>query len=185
MFIKYTTNLFKNHALKYFIIALCEVVLLTISLFASCVVMDYASKYNGMQTESRYFVFSFSEIANSNINYANLTNDDIIAIKNAEDNLPLVAEMREKIYDFCEKSPVPISYLTADITGLEKNSYWLMMNYYPTYDDLVCYFTESYKEYWSLPFEALPTKEQYLNHEKVVILGTGSGMLLDTQNKNF
>lgn len=172
---KYLTNFIRKRPVEYVIIALCEIILIVISLFASCVLMDYYSQNNAIQYNAKYFTFSFNATANERFNLAALTEEESKAIAAAESALPCVSDMRERIYKFCDESPIAISRLTVYLEGLERNSYMKSVNYYPTYDDLVYEFTERYKESWSLSIDELPTKEQYMNHDKVVILGVGAG----------
>lgn len=170
MFPKYISNNFKKSKIKYIVIALCEVILLLISLFACGVLMNYVSEEEGAQYEAKRFTFSFLNL--DGINLDNPENAELI--KQELSKLPRAVDIREGLVEFCGKSPVEIDVLTEHISGMEKG-YNNRVQLFPTYDDLVYYYTEKFKKYWSLPKNVLPSKEQYLNREKVAIAGKASG----------
>ena len=170
MFLKYISYNFRKSKIKYIIIALSEVVLLLISLFACGVLMNYVSEKEGAQFEAKNFTFSFLNL--DGINMDNPEND--VLIKQEMSKLPRAADIRERLFEFCGKTPVEIDVLTEHIFG-SQNVYNNRVQLFQSYDDLLYYYTKKHKKYWALPKSSLPTEEQYLNREKVAIVGKASG----------
>lgn len=170
MFLKYISYNFRKSKIKYIAIVLSEVVLLLISLFACGVLMNYVSEKEGAQFEAKNFTFSFLNL--DGINLDNSENDDLI--KQEMSKLPRAADIRERLFEFCGKTPVEIDVLTEHIFG-SQNVYNNRVQLFQSYDDLMYYYTEKHKKYWTLPKSSLPTEEQYLNREKVAIVGKASG----------
>ncbi len=172
MFGKYIMNSIRKYPAKYIAIAVCEVVLLIISLFASCVLLEKLSDPGGgFVNLALDYSFSFSKLVGMSWPAGSKEAEEMIAADNA--NLPNITDMRERIYDFCNRSPIKIDYVGITPAGLEKNYYTSRIKYFPTYENLVYYFTEGCKPAWSAPKNMLPTEQQYLNKEKVVVLGMG------------
>ena len=72
-----------------------------------------------------------------------------------------ISEIRDDFNEFLEKMPVEISYITIHGRGND-----MEIIYFPDNDDMKAWFDD---------FESLDkafTEEQYLNHEKVAIVGT-------------
>ncbi len=180
MFLRYILNSIKKYPVKYAVIAICEVLILVISLFASCVLMNYSSEDEKKRAMS--FFFSFSKLDTVHITTNNLSEEDEAFIAEDFANLPYTTDMRERIYKFCEQSPIKINNVEIMLKGWEKNSYMINVHYFPAYEDLIYYFTESGKPDWSYPQNILPAEQQYLDKEKVIILGMGS---MHSQNGEY
>ena len=173
MFRIYLLNSMKKYYIKYAAIALSEIILLVVSLFALTVVLNYSSKNLGVNYASKFFEFSISKQDTMTYNSENLTEEEKELMAADFASLPYVSEMYDKVYEFCERCPVEIQCLFLKVRGTEKNYFWVEIVYFPTYEDLVRYFKEEQKPDYSLSEDQLPTREQYLNHEKTVILGKG------------
>ena len=168
MFLKYISNNFKKHKLKYIVMALCEIVLLLISLFACCSVMNYVTEQEGAQYDAKDFEFCFPNIDGMNL----VTEKD--KIEEEISKCPNAVDIRDRLYEFCRQIPVEIEVLDVGISKC-KYDYIPRVLYFQDYEDLVYFFTKKYKKYWTLSRDVLPTEEQYLNHEKVAIIGTFAG----------
>ncbi len=171
MFKKYIFNSIKKYPLKYVAIAICEVLLLVISLFSSCVLLERLSKTEA-ENPALLYSFSFSKLAGMSWSANSKEAKEMVATDTA--NLPNITNMRERIYELCSRSPIKIDYVGITPAGWEKNYYYTRIIYFPSYENLVYYFTESNKPAWSVPKNMLPTEQQYLNKEKVVVLGMGA-----------
>lgn len=167
MFGKYIMNSIRKYPAKYIAIAVCEVVLLIISLFASCVLLEKLSDPGGgFVNLALDYKFSFSKLVGMSWPAGSKEAEEMIAADNA--NLPYIPKFRERIYDFCSRSPIKIDYVDIYGGGFEKNEYCTDIIYFPTYENMVNRFTEEGKLICTLP-----TEQQYLDKEKVVILGLG------------
>ncbi len=158
MFKKYILNSFRKNPIRYVAIMLCEIVLLGVSLFASCTVMNYVIEKNYVVENAKGFTFSFPDVEG-------LNNDDP---KYAEEiaKCPEAESLRERIYEFCRRSPVELSYMSIRLAD-DKYKYTVTDYYFVTYDDLVDFYEKS----MSMSAGSYPTEEQYLNHEKVAVIG--------------
>lgn len=169
---KYLLNSLKYHPLKYSVLVICEIVTVVVSLVSSSIILDYAVENSGTSSQANCFTYSFNRLANEHYNLANLSAEEEAEIEQAKSELPYVTDLREKIYDFCENVP-EVFLIDFTLSGLDENVYFYESNYFPTYENMVYYFTEYNEKYWSLSADNLPTLEQYLSCDKVVILGTG------------
>lgn len=164
MFAQYITNLFKKHTLTYVVIAVCEVIMIVISMFALGVVLDYVSVNDLMrgntQSRAKSYIYSFGPPSGASVSEENAVNA-----------LPSAGVMRERIYEFCEKSPVKIKTMEVKLDYNLKYNYYHSVMYFQNYDEMVEYCTEN-----DVPLSSgsLPTMEQFTNHEKVVLLSTGA-----------
>ncbi len=165
MFGQYITNLFRKHSLMYAIIALCEVIMIVISLFALGVVLDYASINDLMrgntQLRAKSYIYSFEPLK-----------DGTLTEESALNALPSAKVIRGRIYEFCEKSPVKIENMEIRLDYNLKYNYYHSVMYFQSYNEMVEYCSANDVP---LTSDNLPTEEQFLNHEKIVLLSTGSG----------
>ena len=168
MFLRYILNSIKKYPVKYAVIAICEVLLLVISLLSSGIFMDRLSNLENTMNYATEYPISFSKLDVVHINIDNLSEEDKEFIADDFANLPDVTKMRERISEFCEKSPIKISYVDMSLNGWEKNAYRISVLYFSSYENLLYYFNEK-----SYPQNILPTEQQYLDKDKVVILGMG------------
>ena len=147
MFIKYLINSIKNNPLWYLLTVLCETALLLIVFCANGIFLD-ALANDSMQYE--------------NAKYFNLSLNKLLYTSKPED----------KAF---------IDNIFKDIEGVEFLSLWVATDdptlygaNYPTmfafdsYEDLEDFMYKNYK------LKNTPTRQQYENHEKVVIMGSSS-----------
>ncbi len=158
MVFKFISNNFKKFKIQYIMIFFCEIILLGVSLFASCTVMNYVIEKNYAVENAKGFTFSFPDAEGLS------PNDPKYAEK--IDKCPDAESLRERIYEFCRRSPVELSYVSIRLAD-NKYNYTVTDYYFVTYDDLVDFYEKS----MSMSAGTYPTEEQYLNHEKVVVLG--------------
>lgn len=171
MFGKYLINTLRKHTLTYAIIAICEVIMIVISMFALSVILEHASNnpYEIRQAYSKFFSYKFEiyDVSDHPI----LTEEEKAELLNTE-TLLKASVMRERIYEFCDKSPIKINNMNVGLDHMKYN-YWNMVMYFQTYEDMYKYLTEHKDN--PLPAGSLPTREQFENHEKIVLLSTGQG----------
>lgn len=173
VFGKYLLHLFKKHSLTYAIIAVCEVIMVVIALFSLCVILDFSS--NNDQNIAQYYAsrykYTFNPRTNLKSDDPSLTEEQKAEVKEAIAALPTAEVMRDRIYEFCEKSPIKIKIVEVSLNYMKYN-YFNTVMYFSTYEDMVNYCTKH-----EVPLEkaALPTEEQFLNREKLVLLSTGGG----------
>lgn len=79
------------------------------------------------------------------------------------------AELYEKLVEFSERSPVPLRNVELFPTDADTGKYNCspVFEFFPTYSDLKARFEEYATN--------LPTEQEYINKEKVVLLGKSSG----------
>ena len=148
----------------YAIIAICEMIMIVIALFALSVVLDYASVNDLMrgntQLRAKNYIYSFAPLK-----------DSVPLEESTINDLPSAKDMRSRIYEFCDKSPIEIENMEIRLDYNMKYNYYHSVMYFQSYDEMVEYCTGNEVP---LTSSELPTKEQFLNHEKVVLLATGA-----------
>lgn len=145
MFLKYIAKNARSRPLHYLILILCSVVSLVIAVIANGIMMgnivDSWADYNALLGD-----ISFSE-----------------PVK--------ISELRGDIYEFIEKSPVDLMYVsvtpTEESLGCKNLAIWC----FPTYDDLERWCSDH------IVLDNMYSEKQYNNHEKVAILGTVHDMM--------
>ena len=167
---KYLINTIRKHPLRYAVIAICEIIMIIIALFALSVILDYASdnENNLTQFYAKEYVYAFDIWENAEDD-PYLSEEDKAKMSNPE-SLPQASVMHSRIYEFCEKSPVKINRVALKL-GYMNNSYKNSVLYFQNYDDMLNYCTKQADP--PLSCDSLPTKEQFENNEKVLMLGTG------------
>lgn len=143
MFAKSFFQNVKHHPLRYVGIAMCEIILIVLSLIANGILLDSLAEYNGAKLWSRYFMFAFDPIDSS--------------------------ELRNKIYEFDQKCPMEMSEMLIGVINPEETDYTSALRYFSSYEDMVYYFKN--EKGFTFANGSVPTREQFENHEAVCIAG--------------
>lgn len=146
MFYKYISYNLKKHGLSYLMILLCGIISLCIMLCGSGIMMDsVASRQNYNRNETSVFTFNFSSA--------------------------IPAEtLEEKVEQFQAKLPYKFNRINLNLTGKQSIEY-----FYDVYHLYLFYDYEALASWMYDSFgterEQLPTYDEFVNKEKVVIVG--------------
>lgn len=147
MFVKYIVNSIKNNPLWYILTVLCEIALLLIVFCANGILL------NALANNTK---------ALENSNYFHLDLNETLTTSKPQDR-ELIDSIFEKVDDIEDM-------VLVVATGTDSSVYYSTFPFiraFASYEDME-YF---YKEYQELDKSNLPTRQQYENHEKVVIMG--------------
>ena len=146
MFFKYIFYNLKKHALSYLMILLCGMISLIIMLCGSGIMLDsVASRENYNRNETSVFTFNFSSAVPAET-------------------------LEEKVEKFQTKLPYKFNRINLNLTGKQSEEYF--------YDEYHLYLFPDYEGLASRMYDAfgtgreqLPTYDEFVNKDKVVILG--------------
>lgn len=151
MFLKFFVKSIKQKKLQYIILILCEVAMLMLAIIANAVMNDNIAQKENIAWQGKYFRFIITK------------------------DTPLL-EIRDKIYQFSNESPVPIHdifmYATIGEIFDSITNTWSPSRattfYFPTYEDLK-------QEFYQLKDNEIPTEQQFYSDEPLVLVGKGAG----------
>lgn len=146
MFFKYISYNLKKHALSYLMILLCGVISLGIILCASGIIVDSAaSRHNYERNETTVFTFNFSSAVTAEA-------------------------LEEKVEQFQTKLPYKFNRINLNLTGKQSKEYFYdsyHLYLFPDYEGLAFRMYDAF----GTGREQLPTYDEFVNKDKVVIVG--------------
>lgn len=148
MFAKYIKSNLKKRPLSYLLLLICGVIMLNIMLCSSGIMLNSLSNERGSKNASRYFTLYF------------------------ESPVP-ASSLEEKVATFANRMPYEFSGLNLMLSGEQrKNNFYDAFNLYffPNYNELGVFMNEKF----GADSSQLPTLTEYLNKDKVIMVGTAS-----------
>lgn len=146
MFFKYISYNLKKHALSYLMILLCGIVSLCIMLCGSGIMLDsVASRQSYNRNETSVFTFNFS-------------------------NAISAETLEEKVEQFQTRLPYRFDRINLNLTGKQSKEYFYDVYHlylFPDYERLASWMYEAF----GTDRSQLPTYDEFVNKEKVVIVG--------------
>lgn len=150
MFLKFFVESIKHKKLQYILLILCEVAMLMLAIIANAIMNDNIAQKENIAWQGKYFRFR-------------ITGDT-----------PL-SEIRDKIYQFSNESPVPIhdiymKSVIGEIFNSTTNTWSPSTSntfYFPTYEDMKQEFCQYLKN------NEIPTEQQFYSDEPLVLVGKG------------
>lgn len=161
MFIKFFINSIKNYPVRYIVTVLCEIFLLLIVFCANGILLDTFAKSNQEYNNAKYFDIS---LLGQVLNIDDINIDDVALNISDTDDKAVIDGFRNEISDIQD-----INHMMLLCPGDMENYYTMTPSIYAfdNYKSMRDFFCNVF----GMKESEIPTKQQYDNHEKVVIGG--------------
>ena len=157
MFCKYLIKSFKKSPLYYIMMILLEAALIVVVLTANGIVLDSVTESNNSKYMAKHMELRFSEPQ-------------------------LVDDISDKLNSFAESIPYDYILIDINISGNEQRySFYggLPIKLFSSYQAMTSYMNDTF----GLTQAELPTKQQFENHDNVVLVGNDAGTYLNENSE--